>query len=239
MFFSMMALSRLAGPQRQTLTLLLCLLAPEFCLAFFDEPQSPEALLTQAADKVRANDLTGAEATLRDGLKTFGDQPDLLKALGTVYQRQQRFQESIEVFQKILKRAPVYPEVNLFSGISYYALNQFSQAIVALNHELAANPKDRDTRYYLALALDASDRKLEAIQQLEALLIDNPRDTQALYQLVRSYKLAAHGAFNRLAKAAPDSEFLLALRAETNAEADKSKEAIEQYRQVLIKSPEF
>jgi hypothetical protein len=54
----------------------------------------------------------------------------------------------------------VYPEVNLFIGISYYALNQFSDAIVALNHELAANPKDRESRYYLALALDALDRKL-------------------------------------------------------------------------------
>ena len=89
------------------------------------------------------------------------------------------------------------------------------------------------------MALDASDRKLEAIQQLETLLTDNPQDTQALYQLVRYYKLAAHGAFNRLSKAAPDSEFLLALRAETNAENNKSKEAIEQYKQVLVKNPEF
>jgi predicted Zn-dependent protease len=237
----MMLLWRFVNPGMRivTWTMLLSFLAPEFCLALVDEPKSLEGLLTQAAGKVRSKDLAGAEATLRDGLSVFGDQPDLLKALGDVYQRQQRFQESIEIFQKILKRAPVYPEANLFIGVSYYALNQFNNAIVALNHELAANPKDRESRYYLALALDASDRKLEAIQQLETLLVDNPQDTQTLYQLVRSYKVAAHGAFNRLAKLAPDSDFLLALRAETNAETDKSNEAIAQYKQVLLKSPEF
>jgi predicted Zn-dependent protease len=196
-------------------------------------------LLTQATERIRSNDLAGAETILRDGLSAFGDLPDLLKVLGTVYQRQQRFQESIDIFRKVLKRAPVYPEVNLFMGISYYALNQFRDAIAALNAELAANPKDRESRYYLALALDALDHKLEAIQQLEKLLVENPQDTQALYQLVRSYKAATHGAFNRLSKLSPESEFVLALRAETNAENDKSKEAIEQYKQVLVKNPEF
>ena len=217
----------------------LFLLIPGFCWAFPDEPKSLEGVLTEATAKIRSDDLVGAETILRDGVAAFGDHPDLLKVLGTVYQRQQRFQESIDVFRKVLKRAPVYPEVNLFVGISYYALNQFSDAITALNAELATNPKDRESRYYLALALDASDRKFDAIQQLEKLLVENPQDAQALYQLVRCYKLATHGAFSRLSKVAPESEFLLALRAETNAENDKSKEAIEQYKQVLVKNPEF
>jgi tetratricopeptide (TPR) repeat protein len=222
-----------------TCTLMLFILANGLYFSVPDEPRSLESLLAQAAQRIRSNDLTGAETILRDGLSALGDLPDLLKVLGTVYQRQQRFQESIDVFRKVLKRAPVYPEVNLFMGISYYALNQFNDAVTALNAELAANPKDRESRYYLALALDASDRKFDAIAQLEKLLVDNPQDTQALYQLVRSYKAATHGAFNRLSKLAPQSDFLLALRAEANAENEKSKEAIEQYKQVLVKNPEF
>ena len=50
------------------------------------------------------------------------DDPEILKRLGQVCQQQGKYDESIEVFQKILKRAPVYPGVNSLLAISYYAL---------------------------------------------------------------------------------------------------------------------
>src|SRR5262245_54324365 len=120
-----------------TWTLVLSVLTQGWSLTLSDDPKSLEGLLTESSAKVQAGDLAGAESLLKTGLNAFGDDPDLLKALGTVYQRQLRFLESIEVFQKILKRAPVYPEVNLCIGISYYALNQFNDAVAALNAELA------------------------------------------------------------------------------------------------------
>src|SRR5262245_40225086 len=85
-----------------TWTLMLFLLTHGFCLTFPDEPRTLESLLAEASEKIRADDLTGAETVLRRGLNAFGDQPDLLKVLGSVYQRQMRFQESIEVFRNIL-----------------------------------------------------------------------------------------------------------------------------------------
>jgi tetratricopeptide (TPR) repeat protein len=201
--------------------------------------QSLETLLTQATGKVQQQEFEQAEKLLQQGLTTYGDHPDILKVLGTVYQSQGRYQESIDVFLRILKRAPVYPEVNLFLGVSYYSTNQFEKAVEALNNELQGNPKDFESRYYLGLALDALGRKVEAVLQLENLLQDNPQDAKALYQLTRFYKTSTHRTFQRLVKAAPDSDFVIALRAELDAENGKLVEAMKQYRRVLAKNADF
>jgi tetratricopeptide (TPR) repeat protein len=202
-------------------------------------PTSLDGLLSQAVELEKARDYGGAEKAYRRVLVTSPDDPEILKRLGIVCQEELKFKESIEVFQEILKRAPVYPAVNLLSGISYYALNQFDASAEAMRKELAANPKDRQARYYLALALHASERNLEAIQQLESLLADHPGDIAALYQLAQFYKDGAQEASQQVAKLAPDSELYLALRAQAFADNDRLDEAIRQYKAVLSKNPGF
>ena len=108
-----------------------------------------------------------------------------------------------------------------------------------MKKELAVDPKDRQARYYLALALHASNRNLEAIQQLEGLLTDHPGDIPALYQLALFYKDGAQEASQQVAKLAPDSEWYLALRAEAFADNGHLDEAIQQYKTVLSKNPSF
>ena len=205
------------------------------------QPASPslDGLLSQAVEQEKGRDFAGAEKTYRQALLISPDDSEILKRLGVVCQEQGKYGQSIEVFQEILKRAPVYPGVNLLSGISYYALNQFDQAAESMKKELAVDPKDRQARYYLALALHASNRNLEAIQQLEGLLTDHPADIPALYQLALFYKDGAQEASQQVAKLAPDSEWYLALRAEAFADNGHLDEAIQQYKTVLSKNPSF
>src|SRR5438128_743358 len=197
------------------------------------------SLLSQAVEQEKGRDFAGAERTYRQALLTSPDDPEILKRLGLVCQEQGKYDESIRVFRDILKRAPVYPGVNLLSGISYYVLNQFDQAAESMKKELAADPKDRQARYYLALALHASSRNLEAIQQLEGLLTDHPGDVAALYQLALFYKDGAQEASQQIARLAPDSEWYLALRAQAFADNDHLDEGIRQYKAVLSKNPDF
>src|SRR5208283_4514657 len=89
-------------------------------------PQAP-ALLSQAAELEKAQDHAGAEKVYRQALLDAPDDPEILKALGVVCQEQGKFDESIEAFERILKRAPLYPGVNSLLGVSYYALNQFDK----------------------------------------------------------------------------------------------------------------
>src|SRR3989442_5173199 len=149
---------------------------------------SLDSLLSQAVEQEKGRDFAGAEKTYRQALLTSPDDPEILKRLGIICQELGEYDQSIAAFQAVLKRAPVYPGVNLLAGISYYALNQFDQAAVSMKKELAADPKDRQARDYLALALHASNRNLEAVQQLEGLLADPPGDVPALYQLALFYQ---------------------------------------------------
>ena len=118
-------------------------------------------------------------------------------------------------------------------------LNQFDKTIEASQRELTANPKDKQARYHLSLALSASGRLFEAIQQLEALQAEDPQDLAVVYQLVVDYKAAAQQAGQKLAQMAPDSEFTRAIRAEALADSERLDEAIMEFKAVLRKSPDF
>ena len=202
-------------------------------------PQDTRILLSQAAELEKAQDHAGAEKIYRQALLISPDDPETLKALGVVCQEQGKFDESIEVFQRILKRAPLYPGVNSLMGASYYSLNQFDKTIEVTEKELTGNPRDAQARYYLALALTATDRLFEAIQQLESLAADDPQNLPVLYQLVVDYKAATQKAGQRLAKMAPDSEFTHAMKAETLSDNGRLDDAILEFKEVLRISPEF
>src|SRR4051812_2277621 len=83
---------------------------------------SLESLLSRAIELEKRKDYAGAEGVYKEALLTAPEDPEVLKRLGIVFQEQGKYDESIEVFHKILKRAPQYPGVNSSLGISYYAL---------------------------------------------------------------------------------------------------------------------
>jgi len=118
-------------------------------------------------------------------------------------------------------------------------LNKFDAAAGATQKELTANPKDRQARYYLALAFTASGRLFEAIQQLEGLLADDPQNEAVMYQLAVDYKAATQQAGERLGRQYPDSPFTHALNAEVYADGGRFDEAILEFNEVLRKSPDF
>jgi tetratricopeptide (TPR) repeat protein len=202
-------------------------------------PQAPDTLLSQAAELARNKDYAGAEKVYRQALLAAPDDPEILKALGAVVQAEGKYDESIEVFHTILKRAPLYPGVNGLVGISYYALNKFDKTIEATQRELTGNPKDRQARHYLALALSASGRLFEAIQQLEGLRAEAPQDAAVLYQLVVDYRAATQQAGERLAKLYPESEFTHAVDGEVYADNGRLDEAVLEFKEVLRKNADF
>jgi tetratricopeptide (TPR) repeat protein len=202
-------------------------------------PQAADKLLSQAIELAEANDYVGAERVYREALLAAPDNPEILRALGVVCQKQLKYKESLEAFQQILKRAPLYPGVNHLLGISYYALGEFDKAAEAENQELVGNPHDRQAQYYLALALSASGHIFEAIQQLEGLMAEGHPDAEVLYQLVVDYRAATQQAGERLASLYPDSEFTHAIDAEVYADNQRFDEAIREFQEVLRKDPHF
>jgi tetratricopeptide (TPR) repeat protein len=95
----------------------------------------------RAKEMEKREDYAGAERTYQEAVKTYPNQPEILKRLGIVYQTELKFRQSIDAFQQVLQGAPQYPEVNFYAGLSYFGLNQFPEAIESFNRELEANPK--------------------------------------------------------------------------------------------------
>ena len=211
-----------------------------FATAAWAKPQTTtDSLLSQAAELQKARDFAGAEKLYRQALVDAPDDPEILKALAVVCQAEGKYAESIEIFQSILKRAPLYPGVNGLVGTSYYALNDFEKTIDAMQKELASNPKDPQARHLLALAQSSSGHLFEAIQELEGLLADYPDDAPVLYQLVVDYRAAAQKSGEKLAKRYPDSEYLHAIKAEVYEDSERFDDAIREFKEVLRKDPKF
>ena len=220
-------------------TVLAAILSKVYLLAAQPAAIVQESSLSQALELEKQKDFAGAERLNKVALRHSADNPEILKRLSIVCQQQGKHDEAIETLQRILKRAPVYPGANAQLAVSYYALNKFDKTIEAGQQELTGNPKDKQARYYLSLALSASGRLFEAIQHLENLQNDDPENLAVMYQLVVDYKAAAQQASQKLARKAPDSEFTHALRAEVLADSERYDQAIEEFKAVIRKNPEF
>jgi tetratricopeptide (TPR) repeat protein len=218
---------------------LAAILSNLYLLRAHASPAVQEVSLSQALELEKQKDFAGAERLYKEALRQAADDPEILKRLGIVCQQQGKHDEAIEVLQRILKRAPLYPGVNALLAISYYALNKFDKTIESSQQELIGNPKDRQARYYLSLALSASGQLFEAIQHLETVQKDDPDNLAVMYQLVVDYKAAAQQASQKLARKAPNSEFAHAMRAEVLADGERFDEAIEEFKRVIEKNPDF
>jgi tetratricopeptide (TPR) repeat protein len=213
-----------------------------FAVIFAVQAQTSPALneyFERAAALEKAEKLGEAEKVYKEALRAFPDHPEIEKRLAIVYQTELRFPESIEILENILRRAPAYPQAGFYLGLSYFGLNRYEAAAAALEKALQADRQDRRARYYLSMVYQAQGRNLDAIRQLEDLLADHPGDARALYQLARLYKAGAVSTIDRLAKAAPDSTLLIALRAQSRFENEQYAEAIKDYLEIRRRDPEF
>src|SRR5206468_1876309 len=83
------------------------------------------------------------------------------------------------------------------------------------------------------------NRNADAVRQYDILLQEDPTDQKVLYQLIKLLKSVTVGAIKQLDDLGPDSDFMLALKAEGDAEQEKYSEAIQRYKELLTKNPSF
>ena len=172
-------------------------------------------------------------------LAQTADENAILKQTGVRLQDEQKYENSVQTFHRVLRADPQYPEVNFLLGISYMALNRFPQATEAFERELKNPAPAARCRYYLALALESMGRSNVAITQLELLLNDNPKDVDALYQIARLHKNASLHAMRVLHDVEPDSFQLNILRGEIYADEERYGESIREYQSAVTKRPQM
>src|SRR5262245_1907030 len=100
--------------RRSSIRLIFAALCVSACVSTQAAPQaSLQALLRQAEAAEAKENYPQAERLYRRALTVAPNDLQTLKRLGLLCQKELKFDESLQVFQRVLKAAPQFPEVNL------------------------------------------------------------------------------------------------------------------------------
>jgi len=164
--------------------------------------------------------------------------PETLKRAAVLYQTELKFNESINLFERVLQLDPRYPETNFFLGASYLGLNDLPRAIEAFRHDLETSHPHPRCRYYLGVALESSGQGEEAIADFDRAVSENPKDADSLYELAMIHKNASLKAIDQLREIDPDSFQLHRLMGAIYADDERYAEAVKEYQAALAKHPD-
>lgn len=86
-------------------------------------------------ERARQHFKTGISLACKEEEKIFGR-----VQLALVYQHSFKFQQSIELFDVLLKEKPIsYPEAYFFQATNYFHLKDYERALILLDHYIVPN----------------------------------------------------------------------------------------------------
>ena len=170
-------------------------------------------------------------------VQALPSEPGMLLNLGMALAMAGRPREAIPHLQGALKLRPDLVPASLFLGSVQMELGQPARAVEPLQKVLAAQPDNLQARQMLADALLSLERFDSAIPHFRKLSETAPQSSRAWYGLGRSYEGIAQGAFTRLQRSAPESDYILRLVAEGMAVEGRDANAFHLYREALEKRP--
>jgi tetratricopeptide (TPR) repeat protein len=107
-----------------------------------------------------------AEAFER-ALVSMPNEPELLRNLGIVYQKQHRYEAAIEKYLALAELRPNDPEVHFNLGKCYQGMRAWDDAAKSFEKALELEPGDGKSHYNLALTLRALGRYQDELVALE------------------------------------------------------------------------
>ncbi len=170
-------------------------------------------------------------------VRALPSEPGMLLNLGMALSMAGRPREAIPHLQAASKLRPDLLPASLFLGAAYMELGRPAPAVEPLQKVVAAEPHHLEARQMLADALLTLERFESAVRHFRELSVAAPQSSRAWYGLGRSYEGVARGAFERLQRCAPDSDYILRLVAEAMAVEGKDANAFRLYREALEKRP--
>ncbi|MEX0986359.1 MAG: tetratricopeptide repeat protein [Bacteroidales bacterium] len=113
----------------------------------------------------------------------------MLKNAEILYQRGD-FEEAVVYFEKVLEEQPELAGTNLYTGISYYELERYSEAQTSLNKVIAHNDNlyIEQAEWYLGLcflAIDENDRARRQFARIASGNSDKAGDAKKLLKKIR------------------------------------------------------
>jgi protein O-mannosyl-transferase len=107
----------------------------------------------------------------------------IIVLIGTTYARNKVWQNSISLWEDVVKKSPHKGRGYLSLGSAYMELGKFEKAIVIFNKALSIDPNYAEAHYNLGLAFLSSGDLFNAKREWEKTLVINPSHSYALNQL--------------------------------------------------------
>src|SRR5882724_366344 len=142
-------------------------------------PGTTDALLYEGKALVHLDQFVEAESALRRYLRLHADSDDAAYLLAYVLHREGKASESLETYTRAAKlRAPAGDDLKIV-GLNYVLLNDYPDAIKWLEKAVEAEPKNKETWYFLGRAYYTRSRIAEARKAFETALEIDPHDAKA------------------------------------------------------------
>ncbi len=157
--------------------------------------------------------------------------------LGIAEEQAGDYPRALKAFSQALKLKPSLPGANLFSGIIEYRLNNFPAAEAAFQRETHIAPRNAKAWMWLGVAELAEDHPEEAVRALDAAYKLNPQDPDVLYHRGRAYLLVSKACYSEMYKLAPHSWRVHDVLGQSDAEAYRTENAIQDFEQAIQAAP--
>ncbi len=187
-----------------------------------------------------------AAAALERALALDSSRMEALFQLGSAYEEMRDFAKAADAYDRFLKLQPENAWMGyLRLGACRMELQQYPQAVVALQEAQKAQPRDLKVNYSLAQAYKMAQQYDQAEAVLQGLAQLNPVDASTYYSdIVKMYDEAgqndkAIGAARKVIELNPDSEMAVYNLAIMFQKLERYEEAIEAFRQALAIKPDY
>ncbi|MDP9052334.1 MAG: tetratricopeptide repeat protein [Acidobacteriota bacterium] len=196
-----------------------------------------DAALSRGGQALRANQPAQAviEFTTLTHLR-----PQLAEAylnLGLALEQTEDFRAAAGALSKAISLKPTIRGANLFLGIADYQLNSFSSAEQALLREVHLSPKDPKALMWLGIAQLAQGHDESAAASLDAAATLSPKDPDILYHRGRAHLLVSKSSYAQMFALEPDSYRVHEVLGQADAEADRTPDAIGEYKLAIDRAP--
>lgn len=109
-----------------------------------------------------------AAAAFERAREIMPENPEVLRNLGIVYQKEREYERAIESYRSLLRLRPNDPEIHFNLGKCYQGLSAWGEAARSFEKALELAPGDAKSHYNLALTLRALGRYQDELTELEA-----------------------------------------------------------------------
>ena len=201
-----------------------------------------EKCLSSAEDKLRRQDLRGAEKLLLAAERMNPKSFVVHSNLGALPLQQRRYADSIRELTAARTLSPDNPDVLRNLSTSHFLAGDYAAALEPLSRSKELNARDIRTRYQLGYALLMLDRPAEAQPELEQVRAAMPEDANTLFALVKVYQAErdqdnAGRTFAALQRARPDSVFVHVLLGESYDIQENGPAAIAEFQKAIEQAP--